>query len=293
MPEIIVPAADDLVALNAVAEQAGLSVEYRGSVRNAIDAVATAGGVNLDYAGSDRNAIELLAGLLGGGTPYVLRLDDAGPQAAALGMLPLLTDAPDYLSAAHEYAAYAGNQKFVAMPASAEGAVTVAGAVHAFQVNLVGMPGLDGEALGWQAVAAAAISLLRDGAMIGGFDAGIYVRGWAPETAIVEFCLYDYAVPGEPVLRVELPEYESGSTVKIGIYVDTVAGRVGCTMNGQDHGFITAPAGTVEKFMPALYVEQAGDVPDGMGVSMHMLPVAQEITEPVPAGALDCYGKQV
>ncbi|AJD48280.1 hypothetical protein S7S_09340 [Isoalcanivorax pacificus W11-5] len=65
MPAIVVPAAADLVALNAVAGQAGLPVEYNGSVRNAIEAVAAAGGVSLNYSGSDRNAIEVLARLLG------------------------------------------------------------------------------------------------------------------------------------------------------------------------------------------------------------------------------------
>src|SRR5690606_29343880 len=106
------------------------------------------------------------------------------------------------------------------------------GPVHAFQVEIVGMPGWnDGiEGAGWQVVAAGAVSLLRDGVMVGGYDVGLYVRSWTPGAGEVALELYSYADMDVPVLSVDLPEFEAGSTVKVGMYVDTVAGRVGCTM---------------------------------------------------------------
>lgn len=304
MPEIIVPAADDLVALNAVAEQAGLSVEYRGSVRNAIDAVATAGGVALDYAGSDRNAIEILAGLLGAGEQYVLRLDDDGTLAGQFGSLLLPTYMPHRLTAEHGFTDTIGDfaRRYLALPAIGGAVVAVPDALHAFQVVVDGVPEWpDYDDLEFRQVALGACVALvgHGGQVLGGWNAAVYARysggPLEPELEGVTVRAYssEYG-PGNSTPIMSAPLVAADGHAVIGMYVDTATGRVGMTANGQDFGFFPGVAvGPVAEIMPGLICEeQTGNEPfPPFTAQLEMMPTG--ITEPVPAGALDCYGKQV
>ncbi len=294
-------------AVDALATAAGLPVPPRLNTERRIRLLAESAGVDLSaFAESDRNLLERLAALLDGGAPYVLRLDDDGTLASQFGMLLLETSPPERLIAEREFSDTLGAtvRRYLALPASFDNGVAVAGAVHAFQTVVDGVPDWQpfGDLEFRQIGMSGAVALLgAAGQVLGGWNFGVYFRrSGGPsepelEGATVRVYSSDYG-PGNVGPLLSAPVVPVDGRVVIGVYVDTVAGRVGMTANGADMGYIpSVEVGPVASFMPGLMCEELAPVGafEPFVGRLEMIPAAAGITEPVPAGSLDCYGAEI